>query len=69
VREQRQVVRQLLVLRHDDALAAGIEAGPARAAKYLLHVQDAQVSEPAALWIIQLSALDLGAYVKIQRRT
>jgi len=48
VREQRQVVRQLLVLRHDDALATGIEPRSARTAEDLLHVQHAQVPEPAA---------------------
>ena len=58
VRQQREVVRQFLMFGDDDALAARVEPGPARATEDLLNVQDAEVPEPALGRVVQLRALD-----------
>eukprot|EP00982_Pelagococcus_subviridis_P009504 30927-Pelagococcus_subviridis.AAC.14 len=58
VRQQRQVVREFLVLGDDDALAAGVEPWSTRSSEDLLDVEHAQVPEPAFLRVVQLRAFD-----------
>lgn len=57
LREQREVVAQLVVAGDDGALAVLVELWAAGAAKDLHHIQDAQVHQGAALGVIDLSAL------------
>ena len=56
-REQRQVVRELVVCRDDHSFAARVELRPARAPEDLQHVQHAQVHERALLGVVNLRAL------------
>ena len=55
MREHAQVVRELVVRGDDYALAARVELRPARAAKDLLNVEHAQLTERALLGVIHLN--------------
>lgn len=57
LREQGEVVAQLVMWRDDGALSVFIKLRTASTAKNLHHIQDAQVHQCAPLRIIDLSTL------------
>ena len=57
LREQREVMAQLVVRGDDGALAVLVELGPPGTPEDLHHVQDPQVHQGAPLGVVNLSAL------------